>query len=508
MQEMDLRRSGMQKSIPVEIAGSFSALLLPPGDAAWPQQPAMCAFAYYATQGTVVEGTVPRYTADSAFSPTGAHFVLQTAGSAIDARLAATSLFQTNPFSLAKHDSVRVVGISSAKHRWILLAALLLASLTAACGNGGIAGAGPQSPNEIPSTFFGMTLMNNADWPQISVGALGKGSMDRWPDLEPQRGDFDWHSMDAWVSIADRQGVDIFFSSNFVPPWAAADQTTCFLSPSGSNLCTSTVANIEEWDDFITAVATRYKGKLIYELWNEPDASSFTGTVADMVTLTTHEYNIIRSIDPGALILSPSPTSGGSGYMDQYFAAGGPTGVDVVTFHSYHSAPELKLNDIHNIQAVMAKYNLSSKPLWDTEGSWGTYSLTSDEQVGYVARDYLLHWSEGIPRYYWYAWDNANSGTLWGPTTGPRAAAVAYQQVYNWMAGATMSSPCAMASDSTWTCTLTRPGGYQALAVWNSATTMSYAPAGRYKEYLDLAGNTNPMNGSVTIGYNPILLVN
>ena len=76
------------------------------------------------------------------------------------------------------------------------------------------------------------------------------------------------------------------------------------------------------------------------------------------------------------------------------------------------------------------------------------------------------------------------------------------------MAGATMSSPCAMASDSTWTCTLTRPGGYQALAVWNSATTMSYAPAGQYKEYLDLAGNTNPMNGSVTIGYNPILLVN
>ena len=50
---------------------------------------------------------------------------------------------------------------------------------------------------------------------------------------------------------------------------------------------------------------------MIYKLWDEPDASSFTGTITDMVTLTTHEFNIIRSIDPGALFLAPSPTSSG-----------------------------------------------------------------------------------------------------------------------------------------------------------------------------------------------------
>jgi hypothetical protein len=64
-----------------------------------------------------------------------------------------------------------------------------------------------------------------------------------------------------------------------------------------------------------------------------------------------------------------------------------------------------------------------------------------------------------------------------------------------------------MASNSTWTCALTRSGGYQAVAIWNSAGTMSYTPAPQYTQYLDLAGHTNPVNGSVTIGYNPILLV-
>jgi hypothetical protein len=268
------------------------------------------------------------------------------------------------------------------------------------------------------------------------------------------------------------------------------------------------VANIQDWDDFITAVATRYKGKLIYELWNEPNNTpSFTGTVANMVTLTTDEYNIIRSIDPGALILAPSPTAGGASWMDQYFGSGGPTGVDVVTFHTYHSAPELKVNDINNMRKVMAKYNLSSKPLWDTESSWGTFSLTPDQQVGYVARDYLMQWSEGVSRYYWYGWDTAIWGTLWDSTTGAHAAATAYQQIYNWMVGATMSSPCTMASDSTWTCTLTRPGGSQAQATWNSATTTSYTPASQFTQYLDLTGKTNPIQRAVTIGYNPILLV-
>jgi hypothetical protein len=204
------------------------------------------------------------------------------------------------------------------------------------------------------------------------------------------------------------------------------------------------------------------------------------------------------------LILAPSANGV---YLDKYFAAGGPTGVDVMTIHPYWPAPEAVIADINKTKAVMAKYGLSSKPLWVTEGSWGTTHLPADQQSGFVARYYLSIWSTGVSRFYWYAWDDSVTGTLWDSQTGPHPAAIAYQQTYNWMVGATMSSHCTMASDSTWTCRLTRPGGYQALAVWNSAATTSYKPASQYKHYLDLAGNTNPVSGAVTIGYNPILLV-
>jgi hypothetical protein len=359
-----------------------------------------------------------------------------------------------------------------------------------------------QSASAIPPNLFGMQLIDYRNWPTVSIGALGKSTGNAWPYSEPQKGVFDWTRLDTLVSLASQYGISYYYSTSGVPSWAAADQTTCVPISSGS-ACSSMVTNIQDWDNFITALATRYKGKMIYELWNEPETNSFTGTVANMVQLTTDEYNIIRSIDPGALILAPSAEST---YLDPYFAAGGVTGVDVMTIHPYWAVPEEAIADINNTKAVMAKYGLSSKPLWATEGSWGTTALTASQQSGFVARYYLLMWSTGVSRFYWYAWDDSAIGTLWDAQTGPHPAAIAYQQAYNWMVGATMSGPCTMASNSTWTCTLSRPGGYQALAVWNSAATTTYTPASQYKVYLDLAGNQNPVNGSVSVGYNPILL--
>jgi hypothetical protein len=111
----------MQKAIRVRIAGFFSVFLLLLGNAAWgqqladrPRQAAMRTLAYDATQETVIEGTVLSYTAESATPPIGAHFVLQTAASAIDVHLGAATFLEANHFSLAKGDSVRVVGVSSA----------------------------------------------------------------------------------------------------------------------------------------------------------------------------------------------------------------------------------------------------------------------------------------------------------------------------------------------------------------------------------------------------------
>jgi len=261
---------------------------------------------------------------------------------------------------------------------------------------------------------------------------------------------------------------------------------------------------MQDWDDFITALVTRYKGKIeMYELWNEP-YNARGMKLNDVVALTTHEYNIIRSIDPGALICAPS---GEPQYMDRYFEAGGPKGVDCLTFHGHYPQAEGAISDIDSLKRVMAKHGLSDKMIWATEGGhWGCNNRTigPDDEMAFVARVQLLDWSNGVLRHYWYAWDTC--ATLWSPASGIFPAGTAYGQVYEWMAGASMTTPCSMTGGSVWSCGLTRPGGYQALAIWTTSGTESYKPESQYKQYRDVAGSTYPIRGAVTIGVKPILL--
>ena len=97
------------------------ALLLFPGASVWaqqladrPKQAAVRSLTYDATRETVVEGTVLSYTVKSAMPPIGAHLLLQTANGPLDLHLGGASYLQANHFSLAKGDSVRVVGVNSA----------------------------------------------------------------------------------------------------------------------------------------------------------------------------------------------------------------------------------------------------------------------------------------------------------------------------------------------------------------------------------------------------------
>src|ERR1019366_8620789 len=106
-------------------------------------------------------------------------------------------------------------------------------------------------------------------------------------------------------------------------------------------------------------------------------------------------------------------------------------------------------------------------------------------------RDYLLHWSNGITRFYWYAWDGETWGALWDRANGPNSAAEAYQQVYSWMVGAAMVAPCSLNGGTLYhaiyTCDLTRSGSYQARAVWNTDGGSTYTAPSQFTQYRDLA---------------------
>jgi hypothetical protein len=401
------------------------------------------------------------------------------------------------------------------------------------------------STGVIPPTYFGMILYNQADWPTVPIGALGKGLATSWPFLEPSQGQYNWLALDAYVAQAQshmtpgtNSPVTLYWTNANVPQWAAKDPSTCSVYPGTTPPiygCTSTVSNIQYFNDFMTALVTRYLGTIqIYELWNEPNVPNvYTGTLADLATLTSSEYNIIRQINPSATILSPSSTA--APYLLSYLTtAGAPLGFDAVAIHGY---PNVVMNDMPealvgfktvNVKLAMLQAGVGVKPIWDTEGSWGDEGINAindpDLQVGFVARSLLLHWSVGIQNMYWYGWDAPNWGTLDYPSPGVgiTPAATAWGVTFDWMVGASMPTPCSANGGSTYlavyTCQLTRPGGYTALAVWDTTQTCSngtctfsnFTPGTQYVQYRDLTGAVIPITPGQTlqIGAKPILLEN
>ncbi len=212
-------------------------------------------------------------------------------------------------------------------------------------------------------------------------------------------------------------------------------------------------------------------------------------------------------------------------------ASAGSAAVDIINAHMYAKSytPEQIPAEVASVRAALQSRDLA-KPMWNGEGGWGQTSNATqvndgdpDLEAAFIARFEIMAWASGLARSYWYEWDNSAHGELWSPfsisgcmapfTSGYLCeAGVANQQVYDWIAGSTLTS-CS-ASGTTWTCGLIEANGTQAEIVWDTSQTcssgvcgtLSYSAPPIYFRYRDLTGASYPINGTVPIGIKPILL--
>jgi hypothetical protein len=165
----------------------------------------------------------------------------------------------------------------------------------------------------------------------------------------------------------------------------------------------------------------------------------------------------------------------------------------------------------------MNQGGMDGKPVWTTEGGWGTNGELSDPdaQAAYVSRWLILQASAGVQRAYWYMWDMGKDPQAWGglwDSSGVFEAGIAYGEVYKWLVGATFTKPCS-ANHDIWTCDLSRPGGQQDRIVWNdsrsydTSITWKYAVGSQFAKARHLDGQESPVAGGVvSVGSKPVLL--
>jgi hypothetical protein len=339
----------------------------------------------------------------------------------------------------------------------------------------------------------------------------------------------------------------------------AADLTCVFQQQNGPGVCDppSDIDAVpgsgrgdgtnKHFRDFVTALVTHAGAGTIryWEIWNEPNISTeWTGTNAQMVRMARDARTIVRSVDSAARFTTPAVANAimaAKNWLQPYLLAGGGDLADVVAFHGYVQSgacpdqcpvPENEITLVNNVRSVAAAAGQQNKPLFDTEVSWGEKSGFTDAAArqAFTGRMYLLSMSSGVARLYWYGLDFAisstgGSGEFWAPSGNPDGcgvaapeggdlcpAGVAVQQIARWMIGAQFSSPCTP-SGTTWTCGLTAPGGYQAIAVWDtSGTTVLFPVPAQYIRLRTLDGTALTMdpapNRTIPAGASPILLEN
>ncbi len=407
---------------------------------------------------------------------------------------------------------------------------------------------------QIPVEYFGMQATSGValqppkwwsnPWPAVPIGSLRLWDAGvAWAQINTAEGVYNWNILDEWLQDAQNHNVqEVMYTFGETPQWASShpDDPVCAWGPgecdAPKDLNLDGTGADQLWKNYVGAIASRAAGRIKYwEVWNEPkNAYYWNGTVAQLVRMARDAREVILSIDPQAVMLTP-PSHGP--WQTLYFAAGGPQYADIITYHGYtyksgcigfpRAADELQI--VSGVRQVMATYGQLAKPLWDTEASWGVTSAScfynSDLQAAFLAQLFMLHWSADVKRLFWYQYNNQQNGTLWTPNPNNhrrnfpgtmRKAGIAYEQVYKWMAGMEMPGPCSV-SGTVWRCNFSGSGGYLAQALWDTSqgcpkgncSTKSQSVGSQYISYLTLDGQKiNITNGQVPVGAKPIWMQN
>jgi hypothetical protein len=368
-----------------------------------------------------------------------------------------------------------------------LLATLL--ALAVALGVATPAAAAPAKPKATkPSaSYFGMhysAIGHNNSYPgSTAIGSVRLWDTGTtWRHIQPRRGTWDWTVMDSAVDKVRANHASVLYVFGNTPRWAAKHPNSAGFYGLGSG---STPRTEADWVAYVQAVVTRYKGRIgAYELWNEFNLSSFYGgTSKQMVRLASLAYRTIKKIDPRAVVTSPSVSvrgTTGTQWMTRYTKQGGLRWADVINGHLYpmsEDTPEDAMAMFRAFRKALARVG-GHKPIWNTEMNYGMaragvprkHALTTNQQIAYVLRGYILGWRGGVRRIYWYDW----SATSWlgvrmakspgSPAAGP--AGRAFSTARTWMNGKML--PCTVARKSgTYTCLINYGHGKRGMVRWN-----------------------------------------
>ncbi len=340
-----------------------------------------------------------------------------------------------------------------------------------------------------------------------------------WSQVESVEGVYDWKALDTALRTADRNGAeDVLVVLGGTPTWNASRITPGDYPVPGA---ASPPVSLEAWDAFVTAMVTRYKGRISsYQVWNEASLAMFwNGTPEKLALMTKRAADIIHGIDPDAEVVAASTTTRLPGAFDRFFprylAALAESGwpVDVFAAHLYPTSrgtTDERAAFVGQVRQALVTAGAPDLPVWDTELNYGLAGPGPDNPrqtiEGDQARDWVVETSLdslhlGIARTYWYLWTPEPYSLLGMQLTDDSGAVAGLRVVNQWTVGFTWLG--CVDDGAAVACSLERDGVPSVIA-WATNVDASYTPPADLTRVCTTSNVCSPVSGTYALGETPV----
>lgn len=207
-----------------------------------------------------------------------------------------------------------------------------------------------------------------------------------WSEIQPT-GPQDWNTLhvdDRWLARAQADGREVVGVLKQTPAWAT-DGLPAAGVPQGLYRPLHDPANV--WANFVRRAAAYYGPRGVHHwiIWNEPDIApevyghEFSGSVADYYQLVKVAYQVMRAVDPQAIIHLAGLTywhdalAGQPQYLQRFLAVASADPLarangfffDVISLHVYFRVETIP-GLIAAMNEIQQAYGLA-KPIWINE---------------------------------------------------------------------------------------------------------------------------------------------
>ena len=262
-------------------------------------------------------------------------------------------------------------------------------------------------------------------------GVRAARSVFSWADAQPTQGQApDFTSLDAVVTRAARNDIELLPIVMYAPAWARLDPSNAASSPKDD----------ADYASFLTALVQRYgpsgsfwtdhpelpKHPLrVWQIWNEPQLR-YQWAESDWQQgygrLLHAAHDALKKADPGCKIVLAGATNYAWNALDSLYEKGTIKGeFDIAALHPYTGSAGRVLQAVGLFRAVLKKHGDARRPVWITELAWpaskghvkppkGLASLPTTDRgmASRLTKAYkLLIKRHAVQRTYWYTWASA-----------------------------------------------------------------------------------------------------